>query len=240
VKRLRPALGCLGRTETTFVLDDPEPFHAMTVQEEEATATTAAERSRPGLTLFTDGSRLDSGAAGTPSYGRIASTGAASKRAWAANRMPSTKSASPLAEATRGLATPDTVTYFTDAQAAMKRLTSEDPGPGQMHAFQARSPITTLRRARPDSIIEMMMMMISLLAMIRWCQSHQGDWGNEKVDEWAKLAAEDQMHRAWNGFIEEPYLCCYPGPWHSWSGRARRRSEVRCFIFIYHPRVKGI
>jgi hypothetical protein len=102
-------------------------------------------------------------------------------------------------------------------------------GPGQMDAFQARRHITTLGRARPDIIIE-----------IRWCQSHQGDWGNEKVDEWAKLAAEDQMHMAWNDFMDEPYLCCYPGPWHSWSGRARRRSEGRCFFCIYHPRIKRI
>jgi hypothetical protein len=71
------------------------------------------------------------------------------------------------------------VTIFTDAQAAIKRMVSEDPGPGQKYAILARQHIATLRRARPDITVE-----------IRWCPAHKGVAGNEKADEWAKLAAE--------------------------------------------------
>jgi ribonuclease HI len=83
-----------------------------------------------------------------------------------------------LEEVAKRRTVPERVAIFTDAQAAIRRMVSEDPGPGQEYAIQARKHIATLRRVRPGIIIE-----------IRWCPAHKGAPGNEKDDEWAKLAA---------------------------------------------------
>jgi ribonuclease HI len=81
--------------------------------------------------------------------------------------------------AARRETTPKRVTIFTDAQAAIRSIVSEEPGLGQLYAIQARRRIAELRRARPDITIE-----------IRWCLAHKGVPGNEKADGWAKLAAD--------------------------------------------------
>src|SRR3981081_3917707 len=75
---------------------------------------------------------------------------------------------------------PEAVTIFTDAQAAIRRMVSEEPGPGQQYAIEARRHITALKRNNPAIRIE-----------IRWCPAHKGVFGNEKADEWAKLAADE-------------------------------------------------
>jgi len=85
-----------------------------------------------------------------------------------------------LEVAARRRSTPAKVTIFTDAQAAIWRMASQEPGPGQKYAIQARKWIKVLREVRPQVEIE-----------IRWCPAHAGVAGNEKADEWAKLAAEE-------------------------------------------------
>jgi len=81
------------------------------------------------------------------------------------------------------------VTIFTDAQAAIRYMASEEPGPGQQYAIQARKHIAVLRRAKPGVTIE-----------IRWCPAHQGITGKEKADEWAKIAVEKPSTRG----VENP------------------------------------
>jgi len=78
-------------------------------------------------------------------------------------------------------------------------MASEEPGPDQKYALQARKYIATLRRSGPDITIE-----------IRWCPAHKGVTGNEKADEWAKLAAEEPDARG----VE----------WLAYSDRAEARS----------------
>jgi len=48
---------------------------------------------------------------------------------------------------------PIRVTIFTNAQAVIRRIALEEPGPGQMYALQARKHIVVLWRARPDTAI---------------------------------------------------------------------------------------
>jgi ribonuclease HI len=84
-----------------------------------------------------------------------------------------------LETAGRRQTVPERMTIFTNAQAAIRRMASEEPGAGQKYAILARKHIAALGNARPDITIE-----------IRWCPAHKGVPGNEKADEWAKLAAE--------------------------------------------------
>jgi ribonuclease HI len=83
-----------------------------------------------------------------------------------------------LETATRRQTAPARVTIFTDTQEAIRRMASEEPGPGQKYTILARKHMGIVRRARPDITIE-----------IRWCSVHKSIPGNEKADEWAKIAA---------------------------------------------------
>ena len=51
-------------TEATVLLEEPETFDSELIQEEREEAKKEAEKSRPGLTMFTDELRLEDGAAG--------------------------------------------------------------------------------------------------------------------------------------------------------------------------------
>ena len=173
------------------------------MQEEEEEAKKEAEKARPGLTVFTDGSRLEDGAAGYAvawkrgeSWVGIKAHMGYNQEAYDAECVALARA---LESATRRSTIPERVTIFTDAQAAIKRIASEEPSPGQKYSLQARKHVATLRRSRPGIIIE-----------IRWCPAHKGVPGNEKADEWAKLAAEEPDARG----VE----------WLAYSDRAEARS----------------
>jgi ribonuclease HI len=183
-QRLDCALRYSGGMESTILLEEPETLDADILLEEEATAKAEAECPRRGLTMFTDGSRFDSGASGYSVVWQNGQRWVGIKTHMDYNQEAYGAECASLARAleiaARRQTTPERVTIFTDVQAAIKRMASEDPGPGQMYAIRARKHIAALRKVRPDITIE-----------IRWCPAHKGIPGNEKADERAKLAAEE-------------------------------------------------
>jgi len=183
-RRLTNALAYAGRVESTVLLEEPETLDAELLQEEEAKAKAAAEKERPGVTMCTDGSRLDNGAAGYAVVWMHGRSWKGIKTHMGYNQGAYDAECAALARALeaawRRPTTPERVTIFTDAQAAIRRMASDVPGPSQQYALQARKHIAALRRAKPGIIIE-----------IRWCPAHRGITGNEKADEWAKIAAEE-------------------------------------------------
>jgi len=69
-------------------------------------------------------------------------------------------------------------------------------GPSQIHALKARKHIAVLRRARPGIAVE-----------IRWCPAVPG---NEKADEWAKLAEEKPDTRRVEAHDAASQIPCTP------------------------------
>ena len=63
-RRPMNALAYAGATESTVLLEEPETLDAALLQEEEEEAKMEAEKARPGLTTYTDGSRMEDGVAG--------------------------------------------------------------------------------------------------------------------------------------------------------------------------------
>ena len=117
-------------------------------------------------------------------------------------------------------------------------MASDEPGPGQQYAIQARKHIAALRRARPGITIE-----------IHWCPAHKGIAGNETADEWAKIAAGQPGTRGveWPNYGHEgrSEVCAMPLPrslanlkreisekkWteaRSWAGGASLRRSTAC------------
>ena len=173
-RRLTNALAYAGSTEKTVLLEEPETFDAELLQEEEDEDKAEAERTRPGLTMFTDGSRLDDRATGYAVVWKNGQTWEGTKTHMGYNREAYDAECAALARAlesvTRGYV-PERVTIFTDSQPAIRRMASDEPGPGQQYALQARKHIASLRGARPGIVIES-----------RWCPSHKGIAGNKRAD----------------------------------------------------------
>jgi ribonuclease HI len=194
------------QTEETVLLDDPEPFNADLIQDEREEAKREAERERPGLVMFTDGSRLESGAAGYAVAWKTGQTWKGIKTHMGYNQEAFDVECAALARALESAWRRNTITeritIFTDAQAAIRRMASDEPGPGQKYALEARKYIAALRRKVPGIVIE-----------VRWCPAHEGVEGNEKADEWAKLAAEEPDARGVEGL-----------EWMTYSDRPEERS----------------
>jgi len=62
---------------------------------------------------------------------------------------------------------PERITIFTDAQAAIRGMVSDEPGPGQQYTVKARKWVADIRAVRPDARVE-----------IRWCPAHEEVAGN--------------------------------------------------------------
>jgi len=171
-------------TERTVLLEEPESFDAELIQEQREEAKKEAEKERPGLVMFTDGSRLENEAAGYAVAWKNGQIWEGIKTHMGFNQEAYDAECATLARAVKTAAeiapTPSHITIFTDTQAAIRRMSTNEPGPGQKYALAARKHIAALRRAAPDITIE-----------IRWCPSHEGVEGNEKAEQWAKLAAEE-------------------------------------------------
>ena len=76
------------------------------------------------------------------------------------------------------------VRIFTIAQAAVTRMTHDEPGTGQTYTLQAKKPTAALREWEPSVEIE-----------IRWCPAHKGLPGNDVADGWAKQADSEPDDR---------------------------------------------
>jgi len=177
-KRLQSVLGCWNGREDTVLLEVASPLDASTTIDEEAAAAREANQlDRPGLIIFTDGSHLENGATGYAAAWKkgMSWKGHKTHMGWGQEAFDAECAA--LARALQVAATRShtigAVTIFTDAQAAIWRMTSDDPGPGQKYALEARRHIAALRAKEPNVRIE-----------IRWCPSHQGIEGNEVADKW--------------------------------------------------------
>jgi len=179
---LTNALAHRGQVESTVLLEEPETLDAVLIQEEEAEAKMEAEKTQPGLTMFTDGSRMEDGAAGFAVVWKNGQIWEGVKAHMGYNQVAYDAECTALACALESVLegyVPEWVTIFSDTQAAIRRMASDEPGPGQQYACQTRRYIATLCRVRPDITIE-----------IRWYPAREGIVGNEKADEWAKSAAE--------------------------------------------------
>ena len=184
-KRLGTALNYTWMsTEETVLNEESRTLDAKLIQEGREEAKKVAEVQRPGLVMFTDRSRLEEGAAGYAVAWKSGQTWEGIKTHMGYNQEAYDAECTAIVRALGTAAAcnlaPECVTIFTDAQAATRRMASDEPGPGQKYVLEARKHIAALWRRVPDITIE-----------IQWCPAHEGVEWNEKADEWAKLVADE-------------------------------------------------
>ena len=92
-RRLTTDLTYAGTTESIVLLEEPETLDAELLQEEEAEAKAEAEKTRPGLTMFTDGPDWMAERSNMRWYGKTTSAGWESKPTWDTTRRPMIRSA---------------------------------------------------------------------------------------------------------------------------------------------------
>jgi len=194
-RRLEASIGYSGRTEETKMTSRPEKMEAVRIVEDRERAIEEAKNDSEGLTIFTDGSRLESGATGYAVTWKAGNQWRGVKTHMGYNQEAFDAECAALARALevaeRRRTGPKAVTIFTDSQAAMARIASEEPGPAQQYARQARKWIAKLRERDSKVRVE-----------FRWCPAHSGVAGNEEADKWAKQAAEEPDARGveWLGY----------------------------------------
>jgi hypothetical protein len=125
-----------------------------------------------------------------------------------------------LETAARRQTTPERVTIFTDAQAAIKRMASEELAPGQEYAVQASKNIAVLRRPGRAS-----------------SSRSGGALLTRKSQEMRRPTSgpssrrTSRTHMEWNGYGTplgpERDRCHFPVPSRTSSGRSRRRSGLK-------------
>jgi len=84
-----------------------------------------------------------------------------------------------LLPSSRRQVTPERVTIFTDARAASDGWPRRSLALAKVRA-PGKESHRSVTESRPDITLK-----------IRWCPAHKGAPGNEKADEWAKLAPEN-------------------------------------------------
>jgi len=141
-RRLETSIGYSERMEETEITRKPEKMEAVRIVKERGRAIEEAEKDREGLTLFTDGSRLKSGATGYAVTWKAGNGWVGVKAHMGYNQEAFDAECAALARALEVAAKrrtrPKAVIIFTDVQAAMARIASEQSGPAQQYARQVR------------------------------------------------------------------------------------------------------
>ena len=154
------------------------------IEDTDAAATRTANEWQ-GTAIWTDGSRLEDG-----SVGCAVARHHSEHDAWTGVRVHMSKNqevyGAELHAIYRVMLTlfqephGQKITIFADAQAALQRIISDAPGPGQRYALAIAQQAHDLWEQRRVSV------------QFRWVPSHAGTAGNEKADEWAKMAAQNE------------------------------------------------